>query len=99
MQKTTIKIPDEELIEIDCLWKRHGFSSRSAFLRYSALHYEKAHQDELVLRHLAEAVFILHQIRRAQNGQLHILKKKDLKIIGALLSQIADRMTSLLGRP
>lgn len=99
MQTTTIKIPEDELAEIDRLWKEHGFSSRSAFLRYAGLHFEESHHDEAEFRLLADAVFTLHQIRRAQIGRLHLLKKKDLKAVGMLLSRIADTMASLAERP
>ena len=99
MQTTTIKLPDDELAEIDRLWRKHGFSSRSAFLRYACLHFEESQHDEAMFRLLAETVFTLHQIRRAQTGRLHLLKKKDLKVVGMLLSRIADTMASLAGRP
>jgi hypothetical protein len=97
MQATTIKLPDDEFAEIDRIWRKHGFSSRSA-LRYAALHFEESQYNEAIFRLLADAVFTLHQIRRAQTGRLHLLKKKDLKVVGMLLSRIADTMASLPGR-
>ncbi|MDX5365246.1 MAG: ribbon-helix-helix domain-containing protein [Alphaproteobacteria bacterium] len=99
MQATTINFPDNELAEIDRLWRKHGFSSRSVFLRYAGLHFEESQHDEAMFRLLADAVFTLHQIRRAQTGRLHLLKNKDLKVIGMLLSRIADTMASLAGHP
>lgn len=99
MPATTLKLPDNEFAEIDRIWRKHGFSSRSALLRYAALNFEKSQHNEAIFCLLADAVFTLHQIRRAQTGRLHLLKKKDLKVVGMLLSRIADTMASLPERP
>lgn len=98
MPTTTIKIPAQELVQIDYLRKAHGFQSRSAFFRYAALHFDESARDEATLSQLADAVFTLHQIRRAQTGRLHLLKKKDLENVAMLLSRIGDAMTREMDR-
>ncbi|MEP0961029.1 MAG: hypothetical protein ABJQ70_07135 [Roseobacter sp.] len=81
--------------QIDEIASKSGFQSRSKFMIHAALNYRRQ-GDEPLVEELARMSFALHQVRRAGDGKLHLLKPRDISLIsrrlqGALSSVIERR--------
>lgn len=79
--KFTLRMAPEALAQIDALRAQHGFSSRAAFLEAAGLAYGAESGAEDILRHLAPVSATLHQLLRAENGELSLIKPDDVKTI------------------
>lgn len=83
----TYTVNDGQLAQIDELAAEFGFATRSEFIREAALSYGTTRDSDIVLRNLSQITFYLHQIKRAEAGQLNLLKKGDIAAIMPLIDQ------------
>ena len=79
--KFTVRMAPEALAQIDVLRAQHGFTSRAAFLEAAGLAYGAESGAGDLLRHLAPISATLHQLLRAANGELSLIKPDDVKKI------------------
>ncbi|SOH95637.1 hypothetical protein SAMN06273572_1146 [Monaibacterium marinum] len=79
--KFTVRMAPEALAQIDALRAQHGFTSRAAFLEAAGLAYGAESSAEDILRHLAPISATLHQLLRAADGELSLIKPDDVQKI------------------
>lgn len=79
--KFTVRMAPDALAQIDVLRAQHGFSSRAAFLEAAGLAYGAESSAGDLLRHLAPVSATLHQLLRAANGELSLIKRDDVQKI------------------
>lgn len=66
--------------EIDAIAGRNGFATRAKFMTHAALNYGGG-DDDAIVAELARISYVLHQISRAAQGRLHLLKPQDVQDI------------------
>ena len=80
--------------QIDEIASKSGFQSRSKFMIHAALNYG-AQGDEALVEELARLSFALHQVRRAGDGEIHLLKPEDISRISR---RMHDALSSVIER-
>ncbi|WP_170594820.1 hypothetical protein [Ruegeria arenilitoris] len=91
---STVRLAKKDARQIDARAAQHGFATRSKYMIHAALNYGGKADDALAAE-IARVSYALHQIHRAQNGRIHLLKKRDVadlqKLSRAALSAVIER--------
>jgi hypothetical protein len=76
--KFTLRADALAVAEIDRRAKQHGYATRSKYLIAAGLRHASGSGDEATLRELSRIVYKLHQLARAQDGLVHLLKPSEI---------------------
>ncbi|EEX08365.1 hypothetical protein SL1157_0376 [Ruegeria lacuscaerulensis ITI-1157] len=91
---STVRLSKQEARQIDARAAQNGFGTRSKYMIHAALNYGDPAEND-VAAEIARISYALHQIHRAQNGRIHLLKKRDVadlqKLSRAALSAVIER--------
>ena len=85
----TMRVPVDELTEIDKLRHECGFATRSKFLRAAAQAYHRQRASPDTIPELARISGQLHRLEAIQReGGLLLLKEADLKVVRSCLRRL-----------
>lgn len=91
---STVRLSKKDARQIDARAAQNGFATRSKYMIHAALNYGDPAEDDVAAK-IAWVSYALHQVHRAQNGRIHLLKKRDVsdlqKLSRAALSAVIER--------
>lgn len=88
----TYRASPEEFASIDAKAKQYGFATRAKFLSHAAAEYGQDAPDGVFVQ-LSHIAYSLHQLGRADTGNPHPLKPRQIKTMSR---HVREAMTALI---